>query len=52
MIIYLEVVSKCTRVFLLVENLRPVRVMNPWVRLRALPPSNIWGDERSISGRS
>jgi hypothetical protein len=41
----LEEVHKQVRDFLFVENLRHVRVMNPWIGLRGSSPSNIWGED-------
>jgi uncharacterized membrane protein YgcG len=41
----LEEVHKQVRDFLFVENLRHVRVMNPWIGLRGASPSNIWGED-------
>jgi hypothetical protein len=41
----LEEVHKQVRDFLFVENLRHVRVMNPWIGLRGVSPSNIWGED-------
>jgi hypothetical protein len=40
----LEGIHKTTRDFLFKENLRHIRVMNPWVGLRDMLLANIWGD--------
>jgi hypothetical protein len=40
----LEGIHKTMRDYLFMENLRHIRVMNPWVGLRGLSPTNIWGD--------
>jgi uncharacterized membrane protein YgcG len=41
----LEGVHKTARDFLFKESLGHMRIMNPWVGLRGLSPSNIWGDD-------
>jgi uncharacterized membrane protein YgcG len=41
----LEGVHKIASDYLFKESLRHIRVMNPWVGLRGLSPTNIWGDD-------